>query len=244
MLKLLNAELYRLSRKGTMYAYFAAMLLVYLAVTFIRSGGFREESVVFDCYDFFGAFPTLAGGFLFSAIYAEDLSSKNLISLVGFGINKAKIILVKFILAVVFAAVLLFGLAAVHVITYSVLGAQVTSEQVGVVFIIAVRFLLMTFAYTAVASLAVYGLQRVTFAVVTYFMFSLGMITGLILLVSSQLKVLEHVPEHIPSGLVTKIMNGLEKGGPLLRPFAEYLVFIAVIIALSVFAFHKKEMEF
>ena len=89
MLNYMRGELYRLLHKKSLYLFFGALALGYTLVAFVRSGGLGEDSLLGDAANFFGYLPALAGGFLFAAVYTDDLSAKSLATLVGFGIGFA-----------------------------------------------------------------------------------------------------------------------------------------------------------
>ena len=46
------------------------------------------------------------------------------------------------------------------------------------------------------------------------------------------------------TGISLRIQTGIVLGHSILAPVAEYLIYVAATLALSVGAFHKKELEF
>ena len=241
MLKLLHGEVYRLARKRSMYIYFAALLVGYCLLIFVRSGGFDAESVVSDA-SYFNFFPALAGGFLFSAIYTDDLNSKNLITLVGYGLSKWKIIVAKFILAV-FSSVIFFALlSAIHCGMYAVLGFPPTTRDVGWVCVFALKYLLMTVAFMALSSIVVYGFQRTTFALVAYILLGFSIVYTLVTAIGNVLKL--HLGDYLVSGLTDKITLGLISGDFTIAPVLGYAAYLIIAVVLATVALNKKEMEF
>jgi len=242
MFKLIRGEIYRLFHKKSMYIYFSSLAVGYFMLAFIRSGGFREDSVITDAMNFFFLLPAMAGGFLFSAIYTDDLNSKNLITLVGFGMNKGKIVIAKFILTALFGAVI-FGLAPlIHFAVYAALGCTVTAEMMAAVYMISFKYLLMTLAFAALSGIAVYGLQRTTFAIVLYILLSFNVISGL--LAAALKPFAPNFAAHMMSGITDRIVAGMINGSPIVLPVAEYIIYTGIAAALSVIAFYRKEMEF
>ena len=242
MLKLIHGEIYRLLHKKSLYIYFGALAAGYFLLAFVRSGGFSDETIVKDAINFFQLLPALAGGLLFSAIYTDDLNSKNLITLVGFGINKTKIVVAKFILMIVFGAVV-FGLMPLfHYAVYAVLGFAATASQMAMIYAVALKFMLMTLAFSAIASIVVYGLQRTTFAVVSYILLAFSVVGTLITAVSNVLEL--NITQHLMSGITDRILTAIISGGSLTLPVAEYIVYMAIVVTISAVAFNKKEMEF
>ena len=242
MIKYIHGEIYRLLHKKTMYIYFTVLALGYVLLTYVRSGGFTDKSVIADAANFFFYLPILAGGFLFAAIYTDDLNSKNLISLVGFGLSKAKIVISKLILTSVFSAVI-FALAPVlHIGVYSLLGSSAELSPWLTIYALSIKFWLTTIAFSALCGVVVYGMQRSTFAFVSYILLAFGIVGGLI---SSALSSFAPgITRFLMSGITDEIMAGIINGSSLVMPIAAYIIYIAASILLSALAFTKKEMEF
>jgi hypothetical protein len=247
MLKLINGEIYRLLHKKSLYIYFAALAAGYFILAFIRSGGFNEQAIVNDAMNFFNFMPALAGGFLFAAIYTDDLSAKNLITLVGFGVSKAKIVLAKFVLMALFGAVV-FALAPLWLFgVHAGLGWTAAASTLATVFAVSLKYFLVTLGYATVAGIAVYGLQRPTFAMVLYIILAFNIIGGLVrVFLANTLgdEAAYVIASHLLSGITDRIFAGVISDALLLAPYFEYIMYMAIAAALSVLAFHKKEMEF
>ena len=242
MFKLLGSELYRLLHKKSMYIYFGALAAGYFIISFIRSGGFREESVVNDAMTMFSLLPALAGGFLFSAIYTDDLNSKKLISLVGYGVSKAVIVMTKFVL-IALLGVIVFGLTPLyHCAIYTVLEQTITADMTAMIYAVSLKNLLAVVAYAALSGVVVYSLQRATFAIVTYLLLAFGVIGGLVSVALNTFA--PKLTEYLMSGISDKILLGLMTNSPLAIPFVEYIAYVLISLALSVVAFYRKEMEF
>ena len=242
MLKYIRGELYRLLHKKSMFIFFAVLAGGYLLINYIRSGGFAAESVVDEAINLFNYLPVLAGGFLFFAIYTDDLSSKNLISLVGFGFSKVKIVISKFILMSLFS-VIVYGLVPLfHIAVFRMFGCVATADAWMMVYAISVKYLLMTVAFSTLAGIVVYGLQRTTFAIVTYVVLAFGIVSGLLSAAFSAFA--PGLKNYLMSGISDKIMAGMIGGTPLTVPIIEFFVYVIIMASISAFAFHKKEMEF
>ena len=242
MFKLLRGEIYRLLHKKSAYIFFGALALGYFFIAFIRSGGFNEESVLSDAVNLFMFLPPVAGGFLFSAIHTDDLNSKNLTVLVGSGINKIKIVIAKLILTVLSGAVV-FSLAPLyHCAVYALLGQTATADIMKSVYIVSLRYFLLSTAFATVSGVAVYGLQRATFAIVLYVLLAFNVVGGL--LASALRTFAPGLASYLASGIADRIITGIMTDAPIVRPVIEYIIYLSVMTALSVIAFHKKEMEF
>ena len=242
MFKLIRSEIYRLLHKKSMFIYFGAMAAGYLLLAFIRSGGFTEGSIVSDANSLFTLLPALAGGFLFSAIYTDDLNSKNLISLVGFGVNKLTIVVAKFVLSVLFGAVV-FGIVPIyHCAVYTALGQTATISMAAAIYAASLKHLLAYLAYSALSGVVVYGLQRATFAIVTFILLAFGVVGSLASLALHTFA--PNLVRHLVSGITDRILMGMISEEPLIMPVIEYIFFVLEALVLSQIAFYKKEMEF
>jgi len=271
MFSLIRGEIYRLLRKKSLYIYFGALAAGYFVLAFIRSNGFNEESIVNDALSLFSLLPALAGGFLFAAIYADDLNSKNLISLVGFGVNKATIVIVKLILAILFGTIIFGIIPLYHFAVYAIFGQTGTASITTMIYATSVKYLLTVIAYCALSGIVVYGLQRATFAIVSYILLAFGVVGSLVSVALNTFA--PSLVKHLISGITDRILIGMISGGSggsgisgisgisggsvgsggsggsgngglLIMPVIEYIVFVLIAVTLSIIAFHKKEMEF
>jgi len=242
MHKLIRGEIYRLLHKKSLYIYFAALAAGYLMLAFIRSGGFKEESVLSDAMTLFSLLPALVGGFLFAAVYTDDLNSKNLISLVGYGVNKATIIITKFFLMALFSAAIFVVVPLYHCAVYAVLGQPVTASVVATVCAVSVKYLLASIAFAALSGIVVYGLQRSTFAIVSFLLLAFGVVGSLVSVALNTFA--PSLTRHLMSGISDAILLGLLGGSPLSMPVVEYVIYVLIGLALSVIVFFRKEMEF
>ena len=242
MLKYMRSEIYRLLHKKSMYIFFAALAVGYFLIAYIRSGGFTSDSIVNDASNFFFYLPALAGGFLFSAIYTDDLNAKNLISLVGFGLGKAKIVLSKLILMTLFSAVVFGFVPLFHCAVFRVFGWTATASAWTMVYAISIQYLLMTIAFSVLSGIVVYGAQRATFAIVLYILLTFGIVGGLL---ATGLKTFAPgLADYLMSNISGRIMIAIVSGGALTALVIEYIVYVAIAAALSSLVFYKKEMEF
>ena len=242
MLKYIRGEIYRLLHKKSMYLFFAALAVGYLFVIYIRSGGFTEQSIVDEAITFFFFLPAVVGGYFFSAVYTDDLNSKNLISLVGFGIGKVKIVVSKFILVTLFNAVVFALIPLFHFAVFRLLGWSAATDTWYMVYALSLKYLLMTTAFSVLSGIVVYGLQRATFAVVTYILLAFNIVSGLL---ATALKAFApSLTGVLISGITDNMMAGVINSKSLMMPIVEYVIYVGLAMALSMIAFTKKEMEF
>jgi ABC-type transport system involved in multi-copper enzyme maturation permease subunit len=247
MFSLIRAEIYRVLHKRSFYIYFGVLAVLYAMFVVIRLSSLGVDSVGDDASKMFTFLPVLVGGYLFATLFNDDLSSKNLSTLIGFGISKAKIVLAKLLLLVGFGT-LIFGLAPLFMnFVYALLGFANTGESLGIAYAYALTGLMATVAYAAIAAIAVYGLQRATFAIVLFIILTLGQVDQLVMMLFQLDFLANLVPDimnHLLTGITTTVRNDILVGGNALGALTEYGVYIVVATALSVVAFNKKELEF
>ncbi|MDR1463687.1 MAG: hypothetical protein LBJ11_00090 [Oscillospiraceae bacterium] len=244
----MRGEIYRILRKKNLYIYFGAFALGYILLVFIRSAGeFSEQNLLADAENLFVFLPAVIGGYLFTALYTDDLHSKNLTALIGCGMGKAKIVLSKLLLMALFGA-LLFGLVPLLMdAVYAMFGAPASAAVLKAVYIWALKSLLTMFAYAALSGIVVYGVQRATVAVVLYLLLALGIVSQLLGLLFSWdfvASIAPNLADHLMSGISVRIVFSLLGSGSGTSAWIEYAIYVAASAVLSVVAFHKKELEF
>jgi hypothetical protein len=252
MLRYLRGEVYRLLHKRSMYIYFGILAFAYIALAFIRSASFDAGTIVVDADNLYVYLPALAGGFLFAAIYTDDLNSRNLTTLVGYGLGKPLLVVAKFLLMLLFSAVVYACVVLLSYLTHAAMGWPAGPEALRWVIFTALKHLLATVAWAALASIVVYGLQRTTFAIVVYVLLSLGIVGSLLGAVFQMEFISSVAPDlqtHTMGYISMRITMPLAlaeaaQGSSIVQPVVEYTVYLALSIVLSAIAFTRKEMEF
>ena len=247
MLNYLRGEIYRMLHRTSMYGYFPGFAVAYFLLVFIRIGGSAADQMLLDAQTLFMLLPAIVGGCFFAALYTDDLQARNLGTLIGFGISRTKIVLAKLILTALFSAAVLALLPLLMFASFAVLGVIPTADILGSVYIWALKALLEIVAFSALAAIVVYGLQRATVGIVTYLLLALGIVSQLIGALLNWDLISSLVPglsTHLMSGISLRVITGILTQGPVLLPLLEYLIYVAVAAALSILAFRKKELEF
>jgi len=243
MFNLFRGEVYRVFHKHNMYWFIGVVALGYLAITFMRSGGFGADSVVTDAATMFQFMPAILGGYFFTSVFTDDLNAKNLITLVGYGMSRTRIVLTKLLLMLLFTVLSFALLVVLHLVAHAVFGFAASGGQLRMILAIAAQFVLMTMGFAAVAAVVVYGTQKPTFAVVTYFMLAFNVVTMLLNAVANLLGF--SLSNRLISGTTVQMMLGLATpGNALLAPGLEYLAYLAIAIAAAIVIFKNREMEF
>lgn len=243
MLDLYRGEVYRLFHKRNMFIYLGLVILGFLGIHFMRSSGYAADSVVTDAGNLFSFLPALLGGYFFASLYTDDLTAKNLITLVGYGTSRTKIILTKLLLMITFTAAGFAIFTALHLGVYAVLGIGAQGLALRMVLAIAFQQFLLTIGFALIASVVVYGTQKPTYAVVTFFMLAFNVVTMLVRMVESMAHV--DLSAHLLSGTTSALMLGMVSPGTnVVAPVLEFVAYLALAIAASIFVFKKREMEF
>lgn len=242
MIRLIRGEGYRLCHKKSIYIYLAALTLGYILLAFIRAPGFTAQSVVTDADNLFMLTPALLGGIIFSTIYLDDLRANSLLTLIGSGLGRTRIVAAKFLLTM-FVSTLTFGLLPlVHSVLYRLLGSPFTMAQLGSIYLIALKYLLLTLGYIALSSVIVYGTRRPSFALVGYMLLVFTVIGGLLLLLTNNLGL--DLTQHLLTGITVRITNPTQSGTLPYATLLEYLAWILGSSTLAVIALNEKEVEF
>ncbi|MDR3051771.1 MAG: hypothetical protein LBU67_08640 [Oscillospiraceae bacterium] len=247
MMKYIGGEIYRLLRKKSIYIYFSALATGYVLLTLLRASNLDANDIVGDAMNMFSLLPVIAGGFLFAAVYTDDLAAKNLAALVGFGLGKVNIVLAKLVLCALLGAVIYALGPLVMYVAYAMLGFMTSGEAMALVYTEALRIYLLTTAYMVLSGVAVYGLQRTTFAMVTYLLLALGVVSQLLsLLLNWEVvrSVLPSLSNLLMPNISMRLVDGFLMNDGFLSPLIEYILYVAIAAALSIFAFYKKEIEF
>ncbi|MDR1422181.1 MAG: hypothetical protein LBI64_04875 [Coriobacteriales bacterium] len=247
MLRYIHAELYRVFRKKSFYIYFGALALLYGFFVLIRTNGIGAESITNDATQVFAYMPVLVGGYLFAVLYCDDLRSKNLATLIGYGMQKTTIVLAKLVLSVLLNGLIFTLISLFMFALYSLIGYIPSAPAVNEVFLHALKAALLVIVYAAITGVVVYGMQRSTFAVVFYILLSLGVIGQLMMAVFGWDVISSFAPNlsnHLVSNIVVNLTIGATDGAVSWPSLIEYGAYIAGACALSVVAFRRKELEF
>jgi ABC-type transport system involved in multi-copper enzyme maturation permease subunit len=248
MLNYIKGEIYRVLHKKSMYIYFGIFAVLDFIIVFIGSGNkYTDMSIASHAEKLFTFLPVLVGGYLFAALYTDDLSSKNLTTLVGYGLSKLKVVLSKFLLITLFSTII-FGLIPLLMAAYfAMYGALPSATALGFTYAGALSGLMLTVAFAALSGIVVYGVQRNTFAIVLYILLAFGVVSQLVSLALGLdfiQSILPGVEEHLMINIGRRMQYGLVLGQSVIWVLVEYVIYVAAALALSVLVFNKKELEF
>lgn len=245
MLNYIKADLYRLTKKKSLYIMMVLFTLGYSLIAFnLKSKGmyFLEFNGLMTAMS-----PLLIGIFVFTAIYTDDLKSHAVQSAIGFGIKRTTIIITKLIEAAIL--LLLFYLyALIHLfIINSVFSMNLDTNSFKLISYSAISFYLQTLVYFSLSGVLIFSLQKATFATVIYVLFGANVINQLITSVLSLTIVRSTVGNLIPfliENVITKFNASLLSGSGFLTPGLIIIAYIIVSTSISSFLFNKVELDF
>jgi ABC-type transport system involved in multi-copper enzyme maturation permease subunit len=247
MFNYLRGEIYRILHKKSLYIYFVALALGYILLSFVIMGDKSAAALEERAGIILNFLSPVAGGYLFAALYTDDLNSKNLSTLIGFGVGKAKIIFSKLILMLLFSGVF-FAIVPLFMYAISaIFGASLFGTILGSVYTAALGTFLQVFAFAALSAIVVYGLQRPTFSMVLYILLTSVLISQILSMILNMKLIKDVIPgisDHLMMGIVQRLTAGILTNGPIEAPIIEYVVYVAVAVIISILAFRKKELEF
>ena len=139
--------------------------------------------------------------------------------------------------AVVFAVAPL-----VHAGFYALLGFPASAASLGMVYVVSLKFFLMTVAYAALSGIVVYGIQQTTVAIVTYVVLAFGIVGTLLSVALGSF--FPAIKTILVSGVTDGVLMGVTTGAPMTGAIIGYVMYLAVAVGFAVLAFAKKEMEF
>jgi len=252
MRKYIGGEIYRVLHKRGLYI----LLFIYFALSAVMIAVANAmlddvESLLSGVEALFSLMPFVIGGYLFSSFYCDDLSAKNLPTLIGFGIRRRTIVLSKLLLTLLFAGVfcVLFPLFVTAVLLLlGVAEPALLFEFAAQGFsALSVKALMEILGYVSVAAIVVYGLQRPTISVVAFLLIAMGVVgqlIGTVLNLNAVTRVAPGLSNHQLSMITIRVLTGMMEGGPVAAPLLEFVVYIAVATTLTILAFRAKELEF
>jgi ABC-type transport system involved in multi-copper enzyme maturation permease subunit len=247
MLSYFGGEVYRLFHKRSMYIYFGVLALGYLLLTFFRAHTFGYGSVLTDAENLYLYLPPLVGGFLFAAVFTDDLNSKNITTLVGFGLSKAAIVVAKFLLVLLFSAICYALVMLLTWLIHAAFGWPASADMMVVVGKYAFKQLLTTVVFAAIASIFVYGFLRTTFALVFYLLFVLSVFGALLARLFSLdffMKIIPNLANYLPDSLIDQLSEGMIAGSFPIGPSIGCALYIVVSIVIAIIIFSRRELEF
>lgn len=240
MFDYLKSELYRILIKKDMYVYFGVLLVLYLGLAFIQSSTLTLESVATQGEIVFTLLSLLGGGYLFSVLFNDDLQSKSLSQIIGFGKRRWQIVTVKYLLGAAGTALMFAMGSGLLWLIFNFLGYPFDTATWQVVRNLALMGGIKLFAFLVIASIVAYGTQKSTLSLVAFVLLASNFVTGILSLLLGMAGSLgELISRFTISGILLDIIGGHTPLGSL-----KLLIYVTVFGILALLSFYKKDLEF
>jgi len=242
MINYLKADFYRIFNKTSLYIFFSILLIIFLFLVLIKIMPIKAGSILQNGLIIFEMLLIIGGGFLFTAIYNDDLTSKSLPQLIGFGKKRTLIVVSKLVVNIVISGLVYTGAFIVFYLIINIFGVNVNFETIGELIKIALNSLFRLYAYSIIASIIAYGTQKATISIVSYVILATGFIDQILSLLLGRI-------EGMVDGLFLNKYTILQitdemVSNPSISAIIPYLIALMVFITLSIIAFRKKDLEF
>ncbi|MDR1944819.1 MAG: hypothetical protein LBQ59_01700 [Candidatus Peribacteria bacterium] len=219
-----------------MYLYFAILVAVYVLIFFIKSGDITSNRLLMETNPVFLLASLFGGGYLFVTIYNDDLNAKTLPTLIGFGMKKTTIILSKLIIYVTMTILIFLGTFILFYLTFIAFGFEITNDMLKQLTTVLFSNFFQLLAFSSIASIVVYGTQKASMSIVTFVLLVTTFVSSIIIMFLGQNNILK---DYMIMPLVSNMLTA-----PTITTITLYLIYMVIFTLLSIFAFHKKDLEF
>jgi len=238
MFNYIGAECYRIIRKKTVYIYLGVLIGCMLFGVYLASSNMSLQSikpVAMVCFTLFG---TAASAYLLSVVHGDDLRAKTLVSVIGFGNERAVIVGVKlFLLAIL--TILTYGAAMLgYVLLLFALGFQLTASIIMGVFEVVLITALKGIAVSSIASVIAYAFQRTSLAIVVFVLVDVGFFAQIIGYLLTRFK-LEELSKYSINAILNELMKAVR-----VETVLPYIIYLSLFTLIAMFAFKQKDLDF
>ena len=184
---------------------------------------------------------------VFLAVYADDFKSMTIISVIGRGQSRWKIVAAKFINSVILT-VMLFAIVAAEVfVLMKILRMELLPNELTAMYLGVFKGMYVTIGYVTIAAIVIYATGNIAFSV--FMVVMLYLIIPTVLQMSSMLPVLKdiHLERYDYNGLansgLSSIFLGMTAGGVLTLILA-FIIYVGGSLAIIYAVFRNKELDF
>lgn len=245
MLNHIKADIYRITKKKSLYLMMAIFTLGFSVIAF----NFRSMPQEFPEFVLLMAqmSPILIGVFIFGAVYSDDLKSHTVQTAIGFGRKRTEIVITKIIEA---ALLLLFFYIYVfaHIILMNLIFSfNLSADSFKVMGYGAITYFLGTLVYFSIAGIINFSLQNSTFSTVSFVLLGTGFfesIFNLILNLNFMDSLLGWIRPYLLERVIGDLFSALNGIGSLTTPLLVLSVYLIGALVISSIVFNKVELEF
>lgn len=249
MLKLLKADLYRVTHKKGFYAFtlFCTVLFSLIIVLVGPSKLTSEDYITFSSIIIMMS-PLIIGVFVYSLLYGDDLKNKNSQAILGFGYTRANIVLRKFFIFIVLTLLAFAYFYLLININAIIFGFKIGAQQQKHILGSMVSKASLIVIYAAITSLVAYYSQSATTSIVLFVLLVTGTLNMILSLILSQGPIVKLIGDLTPY-LVTSLMGAIESKYTLdgivwMKEIGFLMMYVVVALVGSIYLFENKELEF
>lgn len=250
MINLIRGDIRRiLSKKTLWFAFILALLgdfgLVMFALFYMKYSTYNYAlGTIAGVADLGGMIIGIA---VFLAVYADDFRSMSIISAIGRGQPRWKIVIAKFINSVIITSIL-FAIFTVEVfVLMKIMGMELLPDELIAMYMGVFKGLYVTIGYVTIAAIFIYARGNIAFSV--FMVVMLYLILPSVIDLSSMLPVLKdiHLERYDYNGFansgLSSIFLGMGMSG-VLTLILGFIIYVGGSLAIIYTVFRKKELDF
>jgi len=238
MFNYMKADLYRIACKKNMYVWLTIMLSFMLLGLYMGKDGLNAESLETATRAAFTFFWIIGGSYLLSTVYGDDLKSKTLPSIVGFGNSRAAVVIVKLLINVLLTSIILSIAALSLTLMVMFFGVSLDSTVISTILKTMMVSVLTGIGYSSVAMLVGYCLQQSTLAIVFFVLINSNLVMILMNYILEKLN-LTDLMDYLLNPIVTKLLSDVS-----VWTILPYVVYVTVVTVLTVVIFKQRDLDF
>ena len=250
MKNLIRGDIRRIMCKKSLWVAFVAALLTNILLVMFYLFGMNYSSINYmqgnlDGLSDFGGM--IIGIAVFLAVYADDFKSMTIISIIGRGNSRLKIIIAKFINSIIIT-LMLYAVYALEVFVMTkAMGIALLPDERLALCLGVLSGIYVTIGYVTMAAIVIYASGNIAFSVFMLVMFYL--IIPNVLPLTSMLPVVKsiHLERYDYSGLcsngLANIILGMTSRGVAILIFS-FILYVGASLAIIYAVFNKKELDF
>lgn len=250
MKNLIRGDIRRILSKKSLWVAFIAALLTNIAIVMFYLYSMNYSSINYMQGNLDGL--TDIGGMVigiavFLAVYADDFKAMTLITIIGRGNSRGRVILAKFINSVIITVILYAVFALQIAVLTKVMGIEMLKDETLALCLGVFRGIYIAIGNITMAAIVIYATRNIAFSVFMMSMFYL--IIPNILPYSSLLPVIGklHIERYDYSGMCLNGLSDIILGMPLKGAatlILAFAVYVGASLAIIYAVFNKKELDF
>ena len=248
MRNVIRADLSRIIRKKSLY--FVLLLTVAYSVGVTVYAKHINWNSFHFMYQQLGVISTasfLFGLVIFWSVYADEFKAMSMICAIGRGISRSKVILAKFLNAMILAAASHAAILLVVFATGLAAGAQMDAEEGRILLLTVFNALYKLAGCLTFASLVIYLTSNIPFGIFSFLFFD-GIMPSATLLLDlipafKKLHINRYLYDSLAGKAYTDFLIGLPAEGTALFLLG-FLLYVGICVTVIVVFFERKELEF